>query len=210
MRVVTLLVISMWLLSACAGRSTVSENQCVAGDWQTLGYRDGVNGYRSSRLLEHQDACGKSGIVPDRTAYMTGWDEGAREYCEPNNGFSVGERGWQHNNICPSELRGSFLHAYNEGRSLYQARSDVLRLEQELEHKTARVANLKSQIVAAIAAQLEPQLSVSERVQLGTSVQRLHEEQRRLNAEIPALERELATRSRELDRLNQTLAGVTY
>ena len=76
MRSLLFFLVFSLLLVGCAGRTTVSENQCTAGDWQTLGYRDGVNGHRSSRLLQHQDACVRHGIVPDRAGYMVGWEEG--------------------------------------------------------------------------------------------------------------------------------------
>ena len=57
MRTLITLISTLALLGGCASGGSVSENQCIASDWQTLGYRDGVAGYRSSRLLKHQDAC---------------------------------------------------------------------------------------------------------------------------------------------------------
>ena len=210
MRSLLFFLVFSLLLVGCAGRTTVSENQCTAGDWETLGYRDGANGHRSSRLLQHQDACVRHGIVPDRTDYMVGWEQGVREYCEPNNGFHVGERGWSQDNVCPADMRADFLHAYKEGRSLYLARVDVVNLEQELEWKTARLADVKAQIVSTAAAQLNGDLTAAERIELGSAVQRLYGEKQRLTTETPDLEAELAIRSRELDRLDQSLAGVTY
>jgi hypothetical protein len=194
------------LLAGCAGRPSVSENQCAAGDWQTIGYRDGVNGSRSTALLEHQDACMKHGIAPDRTSYMTGWEQGAREYCAPNNGFHVGERGWSHNNICPADLQVGFLSAYREGQRLYQARVAVANLEWEIDQKTNRLEVIKSEIISAGAAQLNGELTVEERIALGSRVQRLLDEQARLKNELPDLEAELAIKSRELDQLDRTVA----
>lgn len=210
MRSLFLLVAILMMLGGCAGRSSVSENQCAAGDWQTIGYRDGVNGYRSTRLLEHQDACMKHQIVPDRAEYMVGWEQGVREYCEPNNGFTVGERGWQHNNVCPTDMASEFQKAWKKGRSLYQARVDVANLEQELDSKTARLTAVKSEIVSAAAAQLNAELTPTERVELATRVQRLYEEREQLNDDIPLIEAELDVKSRELERLTQSLAAVTY
>ena len=198
------------LVTGCAGRGTVSENQCAVGDWQSLGYRDGINGYRSTRLLEHGDACMKHDIVPDRSAYMLGWEEGIRSYCEPNNGFSVGERGWQHNNVCPADLRADFLMAYKEGRRLYMARVEVANLEREIEHKTNRLDAVNAQIVSDAAAQLNPDLTPAERIELGARVPRLYEEKRRLLDELPDLEAELEISRRELEHLNQTLASATF
>lgn len=210
MRSSIFLLILALILGACAGRSTVSENQCAAGDWRTLGYRDGANGYRSSRLLDHQDACLDHDIVPDRGAYMAGWERGIREYCEPNNGFRVGENGWQHNNACPTDLRADFQKAWLEGRKLYQARVDVANLERELAHKTARLSEVKSRMVSAAAAQFDGNLTSTERIELAARVQRLNEERQSLRTDIPRIESELELRTRELDRLTTTLASVVY
>ena len=108
MRALISLLTALALLGGCASGGSVSENQCIAGDWQTMGYRDGAAGYRSSRLLKHQDACVEHGIVPDRNGYMLGWEQGAREFCQPNNGFDLGARGAGHNNICPVDIREAF------------------------------------------------------------------------------------------------------
>ena len=193
-------------LAGCAGKPSMSANQCAVGDWQTVGYRDAVNGKRSTALLIHQDACMEHGVAPDRTAYMSGWEQGAQEYCQPNNGFYIGERGWSHNNICPAELRAGFLTAYQEGQHLYQARLVVSNLEWEIDQKTNRLEAIKSEIISAGAAQLNAELSLEERVQLGARVQRLLDEQARLKQEIPSLEAELAVKSRELDKLSRTVA----
>ena len=51
-------LLAIALLSGCA---TLSESQCAANDWQTVGYSDGARGQDSSRLLNHQNACMKHG-----------------------------------------------------------------------------------------------------------------------------------------------------
>ena len=206
MRSLIFLLLIGLTLAGCAGRPSMSENQCAVGDWQTVGYRDGVNGKRSTALLTHQDACMEHGIAPDRASYMLGWEEGARDYCQPNNGFYIGERGWSHNNICPQELRAGFLTAYQDGQRLYNARLAVSNLEWEIDQKTGRLEVIKSEIISAGAAQLNAELSIEERVELGARVQRLLDEQARLKQELPDLEAELAIKTRELDALNRTVA----
>lgn len=208
MRSLLILMLTGALLGGCAGRPSMSENQCAAGDWQTIGYRDGVNGQRSTRLLDHQDACMEHGVAPSRSEYMVGWEQGVREYCEPNNGFHVGERGWTYNNVCPADLRSGFLSAYQQGRTLYDARVAVAGLEREIDQKTNRLASVKSEIVSSVAGQLDGELTAEERIELASQMQRLVEEQERLKREIPDLEVELDMKSRELDRLNQTLAST--
>jgi len=208
MRLIFILTLSL-LVAACGSRPTVSENQCIAGDWQTVGYRDGTAGYRSTALLAHQDACGEHGIVPDRAGYMAGWEEGIREYCEPNNGFDVGERGQGHNNVCPEDLRGSFLDAYHQGRSLYLARVAVDNVDRALAQKSARLESVKSEIVSVAAAQFSGTLMPAERMELLARLQRLNDEQHALEAELSDLEVVREQKIRELDQVTRSLASVT-
>ena len=44
------LLAAVVLVAGCAGQQ-VTKNQCLAGDWHTLGYHDGSQGVSSSRLL---------------------------------------------------------------------------------------------------------------------------------------------------------------
>ncbi|MEM8766911.1 MAG: DUF2799 domain-containing protein [Pseudomonadota bacterium] len=187
----------------------MSESQCAVGDWETIGYRDGVNGQRSTRLLAHQDACMKHGFSPDREEYMLGWEQGVREYCDPNNGFHIGSRGGNHANVCPSDLKAGFLTAYRDGKTLYDARLAVANLEWEIDQKTNRLAEVKSQIVSVAAAQLSTELTAADRIELGDQLRRLYEEQELLKDEIPELEARLADKSRELDALNRAMASLT-
>lgn len=209
MRLLISVLAGVTLLVGCGAKPSVSQNQCAAGDWETIGYRDGVSGLRSSRLLDHQDACVEYGVTPSRSEYMVGWETGIREYCEPSNGYHAGERGWSHNNVCPSDMRGAFLAAYEEGWVLYRARTDVANLEREVDQKVARQSAVKSEIISATAAQLDGSLTTPQRVELATRVQRLYEEQQRLDREIPDLEAELVVKRRELDRLTSATASAT-
>jgi hypothetical protein len=210
MRPLLALTTTLLLLGGCASGGSVSQNQCIASDWQTLGYRDGVSGYRSSRLLKHQDACVEHGIVPDRGGYMLGWEQGAREFCEPNNAFAMGERGAGHNNICPSDQRDTFLAAYAEGRTLYLARVEVANLEHKISQRQGRLEHLKSEIVASATDQLNPMLTPGERIELLAYTNRLRDEKLNLQHEMPSLHRELDSARAELNSLQRTLAGVIY
>ena len=209
MRASALLLIT-FLIGGCASGGSVSENQCIASDWETLGYRDGVVGYRSSRLLKHQDACVEHGIIPDRNLYMAGWEQGAREFCEPNRGFELGERGDGHNNICPADMREAFLTAYREGRRLYLARVAVNNLEHTISQKENRLEHVKAEIVASATEQLNPILTTAERIELLAYTNRLRDEQSALEHEIPGLYAELDGKRAELNVLRRTLVKVIY
>ena len=125
----TVALTGVLVLGGCA---TLSESQCIANDWQTVGYRDGLIGIQSSQLLKHQNACVKHGIVPDRPAYLVGWKQGVEQYCQPHNGFTTGERGGQFANVCPARLKGAFYAAYQEGKQIYLARSEISTLQRSI------------------------------------------------------------------------------
>lgn len=208
-RYFSLLLLPLTLsLTGCGGGASVTQNQCVAGDWQTLGYRDGANGRRSTALLAHQDACGEHGIVPDRYGYMLGWEQGSREYCQTDNAFIVGERGEHYNNICAEDLRADFLNAYSNGRTLYLARSAVADLERQISYNQSRLETVKSEIVASAAAQFSGTLLPEERLELITRTQRLYGEQQQLEYDLVELERKLVLKEQDLNNLNRTLASA--
>ncbi len=199
-------VVAIALLSfGCASRA-LTENQCVAGDWETVGFRDGSAGVASSALLRYQDACGKFGIIPHRELYMAGWRDGVRQYCRADNGFALGENGRSHSDLCPEDLRLDFVAAYDRGRELYLARSDVANLETTLAKHRARLDTIETDMLALAADQIDPVLTAEERADIFVTIKARMDERKRIEAEIPALEADLATAVAHLDHVQQTLA----
>lgn len=192
----------------CARNASVSESQCAAGDWETIGYRDGALGYRSSRLLAHQDACVPRGVTPDRAAYQAGWQQGIAEFCQPDNGFELGRSGEGHANVCPAPQRDAFLAAFERGRSLFTAEARVREVENAIARKTHRLHTIDEEMVATASAQLDPMLLPAHRIQLAGRVKTLYDEKLRLAAEIPALEEELRLRQRELEDVDRSMASA--
>lgn len=195
------------LLAAAGCASTLSESQCRAGDWQTIGYRDGANGYASTRLLEHQDACVKRGVLPNRELYMAGWREGVVAFCTPENGFSQGEHGAGYGRICPAELEPSFLDAYKDGRSLYLAGAEVDRLADLLASKNSELESVKARLVTIVSEiALAKGATAQERIALVNESTTLAHTRGRLEGEIESIGVELAVQRQRLASLEQELA----
>ena len=207
MRVRSFLITSLVVLAGCGGGATVSESQCYAGDWQTLGYRDGSQGLRSTQILEHQNACVPFGVVPDRASYMAGWQEGVAEYCPPGNGFDVGEQGYLHNNVCPDSQRAEFERAYRSGRQLYLARVEVDDLVRTIDQRHYRLGQIESELLKSATEQMNPVLTPAERVDLLAWTKRLVEEKAAIQHELPGLEAQLAEKSSRLAALEVTTAS---
>lgn len=208
-RLPTATLLAALLLGGCQS-ATVSESQCIAGDWQTIGLRDGANGLPSTQLLEHQDACVRHGAFPNREAYLAGWNEGIVGYCQADNGFALGSRGGGYRNVCPPALAPAFVTAYEEGRALYRVRSDVISLERLIQRKEARLATVNRELLASGTAQLEEDLTTQERVELLAKSQRLMDERSELERELPELAEELRYKEGELNALQRALAVVDY
>jgi hypothetical protein len=196
-------LIPVVLLSGCA---SLSESQCIASDWKTVGYRDGLAGSQSSQLLKHQNACVKHGVIPDREDYLAGWDEGIRQYCLPENGFSAGERGRSYNNVCPESMQASFYAAYQEGRQLYTAQSEINGLSRQVSQKEYRLKQIASEMSSTEALLLDDATSSIERRELLDETKRLAEEQGQIETEIQDLKVQVALKTERLKNLRQTLA----
>ena len=56
------LLSSIILLAGCA---TLSKEECTVGNWQMIGYNDGVAGHYPERLASHTKACAKANVAPD-------------------------------------------------------------------------------------------------------------------------------------------------
>lgn len=138
------LVLGMAALSGC---ETMSEGQCLAGDWTGQGYRDGQGGQLSTRLDSHAQACARHGVTPDAGAYIAGWRQGVIQFCRPENGFDVGRRGAAYTGVCTGvEGERGFLAAYEDGRVVHEAEQAVTSARSSVDSQGSRLAELDDKI----------------------------------------------------------------
>jgi len=202
--------LAVLVFAGCSSKPSVTENQCRAGDWQTIGYRDGAVGNQSTRLLAHQEACGNFSIVPERSRYLTGYREGLLTYCTAENGFDLGQRGVSLNPACNGDLMQPFATAHADGWQLYQARRAVNSLHQQLVRLDKRLDQIDRELVGVTTAQLQPDLTVEERVQLLASLESLADEKGALKARRPTLELDLAQAEADLESVSRDLSLASY
>ncbi|MGB0220625.1 MAG: DUF2799 domain-containing protein [Sinimarinibacterium flocculans] len=117
------------LASACA---SLDEGECRTGDWRQLGYVDGLKGYAMSRLADHDTACARYGVVPDRTAWQLGYVEGQVRYCTARNGYEQGRDGKGYANVCPPSTDIAFRPAWEDGRRVAAALDTLGRIDSRL------------------------------------------------------------------------------
>lgn len=119
------------LLTGCA---TLSKEQCTVGNWQAIGYTDGVAGHYADRLAAHAKACAKAGVAPDYQAWERGRQQGLKQYCTTSHAFALGRRGRQLNGVCPASTSRTLQKMNAQGREYYtlsnQLRAEKKQLEQ--------------------------------------------------------------------------------
>jgi hypothetical protein len=139
-------------LSGCA---SLSEEECLSGDWGGIGQRDGAAGQvAEAQFARHVKACEKAGVTPQRTAWQRGYDQGLQSYCTPAKGLDEGLAGRSYRNVCPAASEAAFLRGYRIGESDYDARQELRRIDSEITRLEARNA----QILVALAEDATPAL----------------------------------------------------
>ena len=200
-----LLISMVFLVAGCASRS-LSEHQCIAGDWYTVGERDGLAGASQTRVLDHQNACGRYDVVPDTASYRQGWEAGIERYCTADNGYQQGVSGRGYAGSCPPALDLAFRTAWEDGRSLYLARSAVRKLERQLQQTEERLESIDTELLGTAVAQAQPDLSEEERLALLDKTRQLLEERDRLERALPQLAADLDAAYADLELLEPSIA----
>ncbi|MBN2759075.1 MAG: DUF2799 domain-containing protein [Rhodobacteraceae bacterium] len=143
----------MLLLAGCA---TLSEEDCLTGDWAGIGQRDGASGQvAAAQFARHVKACEKAGVIPDRAAWQRGYAQGLQGYCTPIRGLDEALAGRAYRNVCPTDAEAGFLRGYRIGEADEQARQEVRKIESEI----AQLRSRNAQLSAALAATPDPGLS---------------------------------------------------
>lgn len=117
------------LLSGCA---TLTEQECLTGNWQEIGQRDGQNGRTADYLARHVKACEKSGVVPDRQAWERGRQSGLAAYCTPSKVYQEGRSGRGLSPVCPASSLGVLQAANQKGLEYHRLGSEMSDLRREI------------------------------------------------------------------------------
>ena len=129
MRILIALTVLLFL-GSCA---TLSESECRAGDWTTIGFEDGAQGRLPEFIAQHREACAEYGIAPDLAAWRAGREQGLLSYCTPQKAYELGRSARPVANVCPA-LIGQHLAAANfRGREYRRLTDEIRDLEREIE-----------------------------------------------------------------------------
>ena len=115
-------VLGFLTLASCA---SLSEETCKAGDWQQIGFNDGVNGQSPDRIFNHARACNDYGIAPNKTLWEAGREQGLKLYCTPQNAYNEGADGDRLRPVCPLDARPPLLEQNERGLTWYRLGRDI-------------------------------------------------------------------------------------
>ncbi|NNC37983.1 MAG: DUF2799 domain-containing protein [Hyphomonadaceae bacterium] len=166
-------------ISGCA---TISEDQCLAGNWAERGYTDGARGVSRGRLVDYADTCAKYAVSPDNRAYIDNYEAGLRTYCTYERGFARGKNGDNYNQVCSGELARDFAPGYDEGRVIYEIYKEHKRLINVYEDTHEQLVDVRLRLK-------NPDLPDDEYKRLNKKKRRLDKRREDLRIDIRAHER---------------------
>ena len=124
--------LSVLFLTGCA---TLSQEQCVRGDWFGLGIHDGYNGEPISRLSDHINACLEYGVTVNNQNYFAGREQGLKAYCQLDNAFTTGLNGQAYHHVCPQQIDALFSRYHYAAFSVHQDHATLESLDNQLSGK---------------------------------------------------------------------------
>jgi hypothetical protein len=124
------------LVASCA---TLSEQECLQGNWREIGQRDGQAGRTGSFIAEHVKACEKAGVVPNRSIWEQGRQAGLPAYCTQAKVYSEGRSGRSLSPVCPSAQLPALQLANDKGRTWYRLTNEINGLNSEISQLRSRI-----------------------------------------------------------------------
>jgi hypothetical protein len=204
---------SMWLITGLlimfvlGGCATMNEKECLNADWRAVGFEDGVNGAKLSRVGQHREACAEYGVKPDLDAYKSGRDEGLNSYCRSHNGYRVGIKGGSYYDVCPAALEKDFLQGYNAGLKIYRLESRIRSLNSQLKKQEKELEASKELLTQLEAELVSDGVNSQRRVQLLGEVRDASKEQGQIENQIKTLQLDMVKLQTQVDGLR---ASNTY
>lgn len=182
------------LLAGCASAPVDNKDQCLAADWRTVGYEDGLRGAPADRIGGHRVACARHGVTPDLAAYLDGRERGLQQYCQPRNGFRAGVNGSGYADVCTGAAEAAFIDAYRQGRQIHDARAALRSAQSQLRSARQSLTQTDGAMTAATAELVSPQVPTERRTALAADLVRLTQQRTSLSARIE----QLSARTQEL------------
>jgi len=165
-----------------AGCSTISEEACVAGSWESLGYEDGRNGNSRGKFSKIAETCTKYGVSANASEYFSGYSKGLPLYCSYDRGYDHGVSGRSVKEECREINAIPYFDGYDEGYPIYVVKKEYDDLIEAYDDKRNAIENVAYDLSTRDLSQLE-------RRGLREKLQRYEYELEDLKIDIRAFER---------------------
>ncbi len=116
---------SVILLLALTGCASLSKEECLSGNWEEIGFRDGTNGRTSDYLQSHIKACEKAGVRPVQSLWEKGRIRGLPAYCVPEKAYSEGREGRSLSAVCPAAQVPALRAAHAKGQEYREYTNEI-------------------------------------------------------------------------------------
>lgn len=126
--------------------STMNKSECLTANWKTIGYGDGTNGYKASRISSHRSACAEHGVTPNLAAYNNGRNQGLNQYCIPSTAYNKGASGSRYNGVCSRHNEAAFLDAFNYGAAVYKEVRVLDSMRSEYSQEERRISHMEREL----------------------------------------------------------------
>lgn len=206
MRATRLLMIVL-LAMLHAGCATMSQGDCLSGNWSRIGYDDGVAGYPSSRLGNHEQACAAHGVGVDPRTYLEARERGLEVYCTPYRGFTAAANGQNYAGVCPGHLEPGFLAGFGDGRFVHDAKRHFDELSSDVGSIEYRIRKADKDIDKT-RKRLDRAESDDERKRLRQDIANLRADIRRADEDLRHARRREDMARRELDHVSRRFAPM--
>lgn len=202
----TRLVALALLATLPAGCATMSQDECLSGDWARVGYLDGADGDPPSRIEDHAQACAAYGVRPDVAAYMAARERGLVAYCTPPRGFREGRTGREYFGVCPPPLAGGFLAGYEDGLRVHAANEHRQEIRNDVRRFDHRINDIEDELDELRDRLDDEGLDPETRESLEASRRDLRRELRRTDARRDEARRRERAADNHADRLRLELS----
>jgi hypothetical protein len=180
MKKLAVLILSVPLFFALASCATISKESCLQDSWYDIGFNGAAdNKDRADHISDVTKICGKLGVSADMPLYSKGFEDGTRQFCDPDNGYQWGLKGRSYNGICANPR---FSAAYDDGYRIYT-------IEQRRNAITSRLSSIRDRLAAIDKALDEKTLTEEQKRKLTREFDKLLLERSDLLAEQRSLPR---------------------
>ncbi len=128
--------LALLALGACA--TGLSEQACLTGDAESIGFDDGRRGRMAASVLDRVEQCARYELAFDQSAYRAGWAQGNQFFCTPTGALTASLAGEGDLIACaaPDALT---IEGYSVGRRVAAA-------QREYDNAQRRIDSLRSTI----------------------------------------------------------------